>query len=230
MYLEAIGEALEDMSHVGLAIRNSSKTTETARARKFVADRPELFTFELLCFIALEKIYPNAPESLLQQLGESMADRYARHLYRAPRQKALDQDIRRPPGASETPQRNTDTSRQESAALVPPPASEQPSQPVEELDYVPPIIPLSSADSSRFNNYLRVYRTPKSRSGTTIVLGRTREPPVPLFDDRGEAQCEWCFRDIYQHLVEDGHWNASGRYERRFPDLILLCPNLYHMC
>jgi hypothetical protein len=207
-FFEAIDEALEELGHVGVAIRQSSKTTETARARNFVSDRPEMLTFEILCFVALETLHPNAPASLLQQLCDSMVNRYARHLFRAPRQEALEQDTRRPPPVSPE-QRTVITLRPKTAAGVTVP--EQLSHPVEARDYVRPVIPPSSMDSVRFQEHLRVARTPRSRSGTTVVLGKTHEPPIPLFDDSGQTRCEWCFRLIDQNLIEDGHWSSSGR-------------------
>ncbi|EWC48473.1 hypothetical protein DRE_02242 [Drechslerella stenobrocha 248] len=93
--LEAIDESLTELSQVGIAIRQSSKTSETVRARRFVAGHANLRSYEALTFITLETLYPNAPESLLAQLSRSMVDRYARLLFRAPRNEVLKGDIRK---------------------------------------------------------------------------------------------------------------------------------------
>lgn len=210
-FLEAIGEALEDLSHVGVAIRKSSQMTETARARKYVSERSEISPFETLCFIALETLHPSAPDSLLQQLCESMVNRYARHLYRAPRQKVLENDSRQP----SVPAKTEKSPQETTPATVSVHIQEQSSRPLERREHAPPTILLSSVNSSQFNRFLRIHRTQKSRSGTTVVLSKTRDPPLPPMDESGQLRCEWCFCLIDQNLIEDDHWTSLGRYERQ---------------
>jgi hypothetical protein len=207
-FLEAISETLENLSHIGIAIRKSSKSTETARARQYVSERTETQTFETLCFIALEALHPDAPESLHQQLCDSMVNRYARHLFRAPRQKILDQDTRQP---SETPfVQHLDTLHAEGTAIVPVSVLEQPSCTIDRQDSTPLAIPLSSIDSSRFDHQLRSAQTPRSRSGTTVVLSKMHEPPIP---DSEQTCCEWCFGKLDRRFVEGENWTDLGRYE-----------------
>ena len=209
--LGAIDESLVELSQVGIAIRQSSRTTETVRARRFASAHLDLSSFEALAFLALETLYPNAPESLLVQLGKSMVDRYAHLLFRAPRHDILKRDIRRQaPDPAPAPPINR------LAVEDPQPAqnhgvTEQSVNLAERQHIASPTIAPSSIDLNRFQEKFRIAQTPRSRSGTTVILAKTHEPPIPRFDDNGEVQCRWCFTDIGQNLVEDGRWSALGR-------------------
>lgn len=207
--LEAIDESIEELSHVGIAIRHSSRRTETERARRFVIDHPKLISFEAWSILVVETLYPNAPESLVIQLGQSIVDRYARLLFRAPRHDVLKKDTRRRTRDA-TPSPLQD--QQEGGDL-------QPNSDINERlvtrtgvqHHEPPTIALTSVDLNNFQDKLKSTPTGRSRSGTTVVLAGTREPPIPQFDDSGNAQCEWCFSKITQNFVKDSHWNKIGR-------------------
>jgi len=209
--LGAIDESLVELSQVGIAIRQSSRTTETIRARRFASGHLDLSPFEALAFLALETLYPNAPESLLVQLGKSMVDRYAHLLFRAPRHDILKRDIRRQaPDPAPAPSINRLN------VEYPQPAqnndvAEQSVNLAESQHRALPTIPPSSVDWNRFQEKLRTAQTPRSRSGTTVILAKTHEPPIPRFDDSGEVQCRWCFTNIGQNLVKDGRWSTIGR-------------------
>ena len=213
--LDAIDESLAELSQVAIAIRQSSKTTETVRARNFASGDRDLShalnSFETLAFLALETLYPNAPDSLLLQLGRSMADRYARLLLREPRHSTLKKDIRRqfpgPSSASDT--EYTHAGGQQPAQNVD--VAEQIGQLAGRQRRVPPTVALSSVDWSRFQEKLRLLQTAKSRSGTTAILAKTHEPPVPHPDDDGNLRCEWCFTVLPPDLVNDGRWTSLGR-------------------
>jgi hypothetical protein len=209
--LGAIDESLVELSQVGIAIRQSSRTTETVRARRFASEHLDLSSFEALAFLALETLCPNAPESLLVQLGKSMVDRYARLLFRAPRHDILKGDIRRqaPDSAAAPPINRLNVEDPQPAQNIG--VTEQSVNLAERQHRAPPTIALSSVDWNRFQGELRIGQAPRSRSGTTVILAKTHEPPIPHFDDSGEVQCQWCFTDIGQNLVKDGRWSTLGR-------------------
>ncbi len=213
--LVAIDESLAELSQVAITIRQSSRMTETVRARNFASGDRDLSqalnSFEALAFLALETLYPNAPDSLLFQLGRSMVDRYARLLLRAPRHSTLKKDIRRQlPDPSSAP--NTDYTqaggRQPAQHVA---VAEQIEQLAGTQRSVPPTVALSSVDLSRFQEKSRLIQTAKSRSGTTAILAKTQEPPVPHPDDDENLQCEWCFTALPPNLVNDGRWTTLGR-------------------
>lgn len=202
--LEAIDESLTELSQVGIAIRQSSRMSETVRARMF-AEHLDVSSFEALAFLALETLYPNAPESLLDQLGRSMVDRYIRILFRAPRQNTLKRDLRQhapspaSPSSIRIPTQNSGATAQ---SVVVAAGEHGETRTIE----------LSSIDKSRFKHEFRIAQTPRSRSGTTIILANTHEPPIPRFDDTQKTQCQWCFTSISQNVVvNDGRWSALGR-------------------
>ncbi|OAL57234.1 hypothetical protein IQ07DRAFT_627111 [Pyrenochaeta sp. DS3sAY3a] len=210
--LESIEETLEDLSRVAFAIRKSGKVTETARARAFTSERPEVDAYEVLCSISLELLFQNAPESLLLQLCQSMVNRYARHLFRAPRQRVLDQDLRQPA--------RSDTLRKDlipAADILLPTSFDTPIHSRNETRSTLANAPISSIDSVKFQNYrsqqniLKVHKSSNSRSGTTIILGNIKEPPIPSFEGKLQTQCEWCFRPLGREVVENGKWSAIGR-------------------
>jgi hypothetical protein len=199
---EAIDKSLVELSHVGIAIRQSARTSETTRARRFVSTHHDLSSFEALSFLALETLYPNAQESLLLQLGKSMVDRYARLLFRGPRHLILKTDIRRQTSDSgEVSLLNSSSGDNlfaaQNSSLIP-------------LHRASTMAP-SSVDGNRFREKHRMGQTPRSRSGTTVILKKTCEPPVPRFNEGDEIQCQWCFANITEELVEAGRWSTLGR-------------------
>jgi hypothetical protein len=209
--LGAIDESLVELSQVGIAIRQASRTTETVRARRFASAHLDLSSFEALAVLALETLYPNASESLLVQLGKSMVDRYAHLLFRAPRHDILKRDIRRQaPDPAPAPPINR-LNVQDPQPAQNNGVTKQSVNLAERQHRARPTIALSSVDWNRFQEKLRIAQTPRSRSGTTVILAKAYEPPIPRFDDSGKVQCRWCFADIGQNLVKNGRWNTLGR-------------------
>ena len=205
--LDVVNEALVELSQVGIAIRQSSKVTETVRARNYAADHLDLSSLETLSWVALETLYPNAPESLLRNLCEGMVNRYARLKFRAPRHQALKKDTR-----EEVFNLPTSSPKVEKSVSTPniPVAGPSPN-PKQGEHRGAPSIALSSLNSRQFQSNLRNIRMSRSRPGTTVILGKTHEPPLPQFDETGQAQCSWCFDQIGPNLVKDGHWSSMGR-------------------
>src|SRR5690348_3107505 len=74
--VSGIAESIFRLNKLGIAIKQSSRSTATARARRFAAQHLDLDAFEETAYDALEILYPNAPETLRQQLCNAMTDRY----------------------------------------------------------------------------------------------------------------------------------------------------------
>ncbi|KAF2691769.1 hypothetical protein K458DRAFT_398181 [Lentithecium fluviatile CBS 122367] len=205
--LDVVNEALVELSQIGIAIRQSSKVTETVRARNYAADHFDLSLLETLSWVALETLYPNAPESLLRNLCEDMVNRYARLKFRAPRHQALKKDTRQ-----EVPNLPTSSPKVEKSVSTPNiPATGPLPNPKQGKHRGAPSIVLSSLNSHQFQSNLHNVRMSRSQPGTTVILGKTHEPPLPQFDKTGQAQCSWCFNQIGPNLVKDGHWSSLGR-------------------
>ncbi|KAK6352239.1 hypothetical protein TWF730_009069 [Orbilia blumenaviensis] len=222
-----IDEALTELNQIAVAIRKASTTTETTRARIHASehsDTIDLDGFETLCILALEILYSDAPESLILQLGQSMADRYARLALRKSRHENLKMDVRRPhpeiPNIA-TPYFSVSSSDPTPSLPVAPTATAAPSlNPVERRDQPPPTV--TSADPSLFQMHLKAIQIPKSRPGTTVIMAETHEPRILLFQGTSDRRCQWCFNDIGLGLVKDGRWTAFGR-EHYSADLEPFC-------
>lgn len=210
--LEAIDECLMELSHVGIAIRQSARATETTRARRSVAGHHYLTSFEAVTFLAVETLYPNAPQSLQLQLSKSMVDRYARLLFRASRHGLLKTDIRKQTAAEGLATRGGESNIETQEGS----GSGKSFKLSERQHQSSPTVAPTSVDLSGFLDIRKNVRHSKSRSGTTTaILGKTPEPPVPQFDGKEEVRCQWCFINIEQSLVNKGRWTISGREHYR---------------
>lgn len=223
MALQAIDEALTELSYIGIAIRQSPKTTETSRARRYAAQYSDLSSIESIAFLAVETLYPNASETLQLQLSTSMVDRYARILFRAPRHELLKMDTRHQTVDQDEGSKNVQPitflqPKDQPDEYLPPRPDDQ------NRGKLPSNFAPTSIDPIRFRMNLSEVRKPKSASGgTTAVLGRNQEPAVPNFDGNSEIQCQWCFRVIDQSMIDNsGRWTASGRSEYIHPFRSLL--------
>lgn len=203
---EAIEEALQELSHVGIAIQQSPKISETAQARRALSDRRELPHYEILCYLALETLYPSAPETLIRQICESMVSRFARHLYRNPERPRPEVEAEKRKSPLRTPQSQSkvpQTGIKESIIGL----DKSPSPIRNFIEYPNTIV---SIDSKAFERNLNVSRTPMSRSPSSVARGRMLGPPIPVFDHVGQGKCQWCFRMIEKDLVQDGRWSSEG--------------------
>lgn len=206
--LEAIDESLGQLSHVGISIRESSKTTETTRARRFVSIHHEALGFEAIAVKAIATLYPNAPMGLQSQLSRSIVDRYARIVYRAPRQDVFKTDTRKRHGVFHStpnmlPSSTEQIQSQEILAGILSGAHVPQAQPT---------IDLTSIHMSVFRKRHGGMPLAHSRSdATTSILRDGQEPPVPQPDSAGKRTCYWCFLDLPASYVEDGKWTSIGR-------------------
>ncbi|KAF3103810.1 hypothetical protein TWF706_004844 [Orbilia oligospora] len=220
---EAIDEALVGLSQVAVAIRQSSKNSETARARKYASENLDLTSLEMISLLALEKLYPSAPESLIFQIAQSMIDRYARLKLRAFRHEQLKVDIR---SRTQIPKSLSPTVREQSLEELvtiddtkPGTLSRPQNIPTQNQNILPPkhtknlqLAPtITSANWTRFQGNLDVLRGPRSQSGTTVVLAQKNEPPIPRFKSNQDRRCQWCFIKIGDDCIKEGRWTISGR-------------------
>ncbi|KAI0111192.1 hypothetical protein GGR51DRAFT_69265 [Nemania sp. FL0031] len=81
-----IEDSIIRLNRIGIAIRSSSRSIVTARARRFASERTDLARlndYEEMALFAVDYLYPNTPESLRRQLANSMTDRYAKLKYKS---------------------------------------------------------------------------------------------------------------------------------------------------
>ena len=213
---EAIDESLAELSQVGISILNSAKTTETTCARRHAATRLDSATFENVTSLAVETLFPNAPESLQAQLGRSMVDRYSRLLYRASRRNNLNTDSRnKAADLQRSPIRSTaETTVAEQQQLSTAGTNQNPAV----LTLLGGRLPTASTftptalDSEASRRRLGRFQPPTSRAGaTTTGLGDTHDPPIPDYQNNPHVACQWCFASIPASFVENEHWTSAGR-------------------
>jgi hypothetical protein len=224
--LKAIHESLSELSQVGSAIRQSSTTPEAVRARKFIrcsrALELEQISFEKLSLIALGSLYPNAPRSLLIQLGKSMVDRRARLLFRKSRHETLGHNVRSHAVEPETTEQTAPLSDAGSKSTMLPPqtpaAQKLGTSPASRQHAPGSTIAPSSFHPSQFATKRKAASLGIPKHGTTMVLASKNAPPVPNFKNGEETICHWCFKSIRKSLVENGGWSKLGMYE--FPELL----------
>ncbi|CAN9264370.1 unnamed protein product [Alternaria alternata] len=222
--LTGVKEAISRLNKIGVLIRSSSKSTVTARARRFASQYPKLVRlaeFEDRAYIALQFLYPNASRVLREQLVDSMGDRYARLCYETYRseanyasavfsrdvQSAVQRDgIEESPGkvahrkVSRSPNKEVDEAqeKQQTAHIV---------------------IPASSIDTTRLPLNLEeaVSKSVRqSRAGKTLIenSGRLREPDLPSFQEGKDlTSCGWCHQVVDRSVLHATRkkWSEEGR-------------------
>jgi hypothetical protein len=79
--LRAITEAVNDLNHIGIAIRQSAATSDISKVRRF-AGTSDTTSFGGLVYLVLKNMYPEAGEDLVELLTGSMVETYTLFLYR----------------------------------------------------------------------------------------------------------------------------------------------------
>ena len=204
--VSSIDRTLMQLSHVGYSIRNSSRTTETTRARRFVAVHHDMSLFETTAFQAIAILFSRAPDALQSLLGRSMVDRYARVLYRTRRQDGLSSDGRHQVSGPMTTllKRNSATNFQVKLRST-----------VDIQIAAPralPTLELTSVHTSEFRKRLQSPAGPKFDSGvTTVLLQHCQEPVLPPLRSEDGRTCRWCSKTLGLHEIEKDRWTVRGR-------------------
>jgi pSer/pThr/pTyr-binding forkhead associated (FHA) protein len=86
--LAAIDEAMKRLDQLGKAIRSSPMTSQVIKAKNYAA-RFDTTSFEEIAQFALRSLYPEASQTLVEQLSQSMLDTYVQFLYRQARKDPL---------------------------------------------------------------------------------------------------------------------------------------------
>lgn len=220
-----IEESITRLNKLGIAIRSSSRSTTTARARRFASQNPQLTRlrkFEEIAYLALQSLYPNASESLRQQLVAAMTDRYTKLQYESYRRRNDLTHSQQSAEARSPSNRDQNTKEGGRVDQTMESSSEQYSttHPLKPPD-IRIGIPASSIDTTLLHANLEkaAPTAPETRSAKTMTIHTTRlrEPPVPNFEGGKEyVSCQWCFQDIDRSFIrvsQDGHieWSNKGR-------------------
>ncbi|MCJ1461419.1 hypothetical protein MMC07_000016 [Pseudocyphellaria aurata] len=207
--LEAISEAIERLNYIGIAIRQSSATSHTAKAREFT-ETFDSTSFDGLAYLALKTMYFAASEELLELLTQSMTDTYAWFL----RRKARREQLVAPRSRTHTPfsihtvseesaadadldPQTSQRGRNPTAALLRnPPPSRQLSKPM--LSSEP-----TSLDIHEFEERNKKTWSPSQKGGTTSILYSQADYPRPA---KGSKICCWCFALLPIDPSDQNEW------------------------
>lgn len=225
--VDAISGAVDRLNGLALVIRRSSITSETAKARKF-AEKFDLTSFETLAYGSLKTLYPDASESLREQLARSMTETYALFLRRSSRQ----QHLRAPRLERQTlllsPIEEEMTGAEAGGPME---LDSQIPQPGEGLSTVAvqlrPSLPLrqgpltepTSIDSHEVRARIRKLYDPSRRGGTKSILVHQADYPLPA---EGSLACQWCFGPLPTGLMSKPQWRygpASPLDSQRLPSV-----------
>ncbi|KAF1924939.1 uncharacterized protein M421DRAFT_95083 [Didymella exigua CBS 183.55] len=226
---QAIDESLEQLHRVGTAIRQSARSTEIARARAYASAHLDLENFEAMALAALHLLYPNAAESLIVQLSESMKDRFAVIQYKASRQGVKSRDQR--PLSRPKIEHRTHQEQVQKPQMI-----EHAVQPVQKTAVTHTVLsdnkPTTIGTCNLRERFKQIH-THRSRPSTTIAhIASTNEPTPPRFRDSNGAilACPWCSMKTSDELTKNGRWTDKGRrvvdYLKPFPCLSEKCIGL----
>lgn len=211
--LEAISGVIERLNHLGIAIRQSPVTRQTAKTRKF-AETFDSTSFEDTAHHSLKVLYPDANESLIEQLTRSMTETYTRFLRRKLRQAHLQTarsqfrisvplyPVAEEPTADDNAGNSIDGeiqathySRDLAVQVLRSPLR----QSISILSQSEP----TSVDSREFKAKFKRTMSPTVKDKALSVLAGPANYPRPL---NGDLACDWCFSPIPKDSLEETKW------------------------
>ncbi|KAJ0419564.1 hypothetical protein BJY00DRAFT_154308 [Aspergillus carlsbadensis] len=208
---QAISAALERLNQLGTAIRRSSMTRQTSKARE-LAETFDLTSFEHMAYMSLKTLYPDCSESLVEQLTRSMLDTYALFLHRksrkprlglnrlsarihAPLQRVLEEPLIKcdnpSPGAMDF---RAAGGRENSTTLETQHVHLRPLHPQSEP---------TSFDTQEVKTRLKRMLSPSVQSKPmSILVNQTSYPRA----NKQSLTCEWCFGPLPPDSLEGRNW------------------------
>lgn len=211
--LEGISEAIERLNHIGIAIRQSSVTSQTTKARQF-AETFNFTSFEEAAYLAMKSMYGAASEELLQFLSRSMTETYALFCRRKARQDKLETPRARGqmlvplstiseeliPGTDAV---DLDVSRfRDDSTTMIPRAQPQPRPIPRNMLRSEP----TSMDSQEVNARMKKVMSPSIKGKAASILFSQAEYPRPAKDSR---TCDWCFSPLQDDAFEGDKWQYA---------------------
>ncbi|KAJ5705265.1 hypothetical protein N7536_000954 [Penicillium majusculum] len=210
--LEAISGAIERLNHLGIAIRQSSVTSQKAKTRKF-AETFDFSSFEEVAYLSLKALYAEASEGLLEQLTQSMAETYAQFLLRKSRQEQL-----------KVPRSQTRTQLPIYPIVEQPAADADVGSPINDEMHVPqlskdltakarrsppqaarmfPHSEPTSVDAQEVKNKFKIMLSPSLKDKTKSILANQIDYPRSA---KGSLTCDWCFTPLPPDSLKGVKW------------------------
>lgn len=208
--LEAISGAIERLNHLGIAIRQSSVSSQATKNRKF-AETFDFTSFEEVAYLSLRTLYADASESLLEQLTRCMTETYTlfiRRKYRQERLQAPRAEQKRPILLSPTKEQpNADADFKipvlEAGTLWSSKALRSPSP---QAGHIMPHSEPTSVDTREVKAKFKRMLSPPSKPKTMSILVNQVDYPQPT---KESLTCDWCFSPLPADSLKGARW----RYE-----------------
>ncbi|RDW78955.1 uncharacterized protein DSM5745_05807 [Aspergillus mulundensis] len=229
--LDAISGALDRLNQIGTAIRRSSVTSQTTKARIF-AETFDFRSFDQVACLCLRALYPDTSDSLVDHLSRSMTETYGLFLHRKSRKARLELPRASPhakgvlnviseehPGTVDADSMDIDLEAPSVSVelsnnnhLAPPNQVRRPpqSQP-------------TSVDTKELKTRLRKLLGPPSSNKPLSILANQVKYPRPA---KESLTCEWCFSPLTADTLEKLKWQQHINED--FKPYICLsekCPN-----
>jgi hypothetical protein len=221
--LEAIEGAIDRLSHLGVAIRQSSVTSQITRVKR-LEETAASNVFKDLSHMSLRILYPAANPDLHEQLSRSMVRRYAQIISQKNRQNALKTRRSKPPSSLSTIAEDMETDNQtegsgpgipkitkqqwdESRGIVNTRLFRQPAPSL--------YSDLSSLNTKMLGNKLSDSQKAISHRSKTssIRISQVNYPNPPQgITGRNHVTCDWCFeltREASSKGIVGGMWPFS---------------------
>ncbi|KAH7254686.1 hypothetical protein B0J15DRAFT_494753 [Fusarium solani] len=208
--VKAVSEALKRLHQIGMAIRHSSTTSHTRRAREYT-ESLDLSSFTQLASLALKSLFATASPELLEHLTASMTDTYRQFIYR--RKDIEPPKIKQDSRLSIIPEDSTSDDASGETTYTP-----GPSQSVL-LDVTRPQPAVSQSrpttiDTKEAASRLGKLKRPSAstRRSTSSVLVSQVDYPKPAEDS---ATCDWCFCPLPEDTFEGDNWQQHINEDHR---------------
>ncbi|KAL4862729.1 hypothetical protein BDV12DRAFT_202760 [Aspergillus spectabilis] len=210
---KAVSAAIERLNQLGTAIRRSSMTKQTSKARE-LAETFDLAYFEQVAYMSLKTLYPDCSESLVEQLTRSMIETYALYLHRKARKARLEVNRPRPrarPALREISEEQPDNGDSQNIAavnLTPSPENAGVESAITQLTANRPAYTVlhsepTSISTKEVNARLKRRLSPSVRSKPVSILVNHTSYPRPKKDS---LLCEWCFGPLMLNSLEGLKW------------------------
>lgn len=212
--LTCIAESITRLNRLAIAIKQSSRPTVLARARKYANDHLDLSAYESTASLFVDHLYPNAPKTLRRHLSGTMTDRYAKIVYESRCMGSLignqlyrEDTAAKPKTTAESPE--SDNRRDSMPAQTNIPTTLRGGT----SSFQPSSIDPSKADSNIVKAMVPNPTIHKSETTYRRVNECPVEPRPPIFGpNESSVTCQWCSRKIDRSSVKELSWSAKGRY------------------
>jgi len=210
--LEGVRDSLNQLNELAVTIRQSSISTSAARIMAFQdkeKNKDHFRKFGKLSLLIVEILYPNAAESLRNQLSKSILDRYARLCYWSAHDRKLQVDSRTPrPAEQQEPELRIATRATEHQQL-PLIRRREKTQPENTFNHAFTVYSdtVATTMKPKPQEVKNDKDTTPEPPATSARFSQAEFPrPPKLTDDELDARCPFCRKLHHRMKYADNRW------------------------